>query len=271
MSTPPDERPTPRVGEGTDPGVRQLVDRVRRINAENERLFRQLARSEGRFRSLARGVWRVQEEERRRLARELHDGIGQLLAALRHRLDAGLQQTEGASSEVRSCLEDGLYLADQALRDTRELSRLLRPQVLDDLGLEPALRWLVRTLRERAGLDTELEVEGLDERLEPDLETLVFRVAQEALANVLKHADTDRARVEVRLEGDWISLRIEDRGRGFDPAGGDPNADPGSGLAGIRDRVELFGGRLAIDSEPGNGTRIHADVPIEDVRSKEGG
>lgn len=247
-----------------DAGVRRLVERVRRINDENERLFRELAQSENRFRSLARGVWRVQEEERRRLARELHDGIGQLLAALRHRLEIGLQQSGEGTDPVRSCLEDALYLADQALRDTRELSRLLRPQVLDDLGLEPALGWLARTLRERADLDTRLEVTGLDERLAPEIETLVFRVVQEALSNVLKHADTGQAEVRLCVEPERLSLAIGDDGRGFDPHERGTSGDPGSGLTGIRDRVELFGGELTVDARPGAGTRIRAEVPLGD-------
>lgn len=269
MSTPPEEQRPTGDRSTADTDVRQLVGRVRRINRENERLFRELARSEGRFRSLARGVWKVQEDERRRFARELHDGIGQLLTALKHRLDVGLREAGDGASEVRSLLEDCSYLADQALRDTRELSRLLRPQVLDDLGLEPALRWLVRTLRERAGLDTDLVVDELDERLDPELETLVFRVVQEALSNVLKHADTDQARVALRHQGDRLSLEIADRGRGFDPSRRDGEGELGSGLAGIRDRVELFGGRVAVDSQPGKGTRIHADVPVADIDSEE--
>jgi signal transduction histidine kinase len=165
-------------------------------------------------------------------------------------------------------------LAGQALGDARELSRLLRPPVLDDLGLGPALRWLVRTLGQQTGLQVALEVEvGEPARLAADLETLVFRVVQEGLTNVLKHAGVERAEVAVRVVGDRLELSIADGGRGFDP---DETlvgsvADGGSGLRGIQDRVELFGGRFALRSGAGKGTAIEVAVPMSGFAPGEGG
>jgi signal transduction histidine kinase len=231
---------------------------VRDITRQNERLFQELIASERRFRGLARSVWNVQEAERRRLARELHDGIGQTLTALKQQLDVVEQSAGGLPGAARSRLRDAAELAAQALHETRELSRLLRPQILDDLGLEPALRWFTRTFAERTGISLEVDLVGLDGRLPAEIETLAYRVVQEALNNVGKHAGATRAQVLARREANELTLVVADDGCGFDP--GAPEGD-GSGLRGMRDRVELFGGRIDVGSRPGLGTRISARVP----------
>jgi signal transduction histidine kinase len=248
--------------------MREIVARVERVTRENERLFQELVAGERRFRGLSKAVWRVQEEERRRLARELHDGIGQTLTALKNQLE--LLEREAAGSgpapadrpalALRPRLAEAVGIAALALRETRELSRLLRPPVLDDLGLVPALRWLARSLRERTGLEVRLVEEGLDERLEPDLETLVFRVVQEALNNVVKHAGVAAAEVALGRRGGSLRLRVADAGRGFDPERLPEEA--GVGLRGVRDRVELFGGHLQVRSAPGGGTTLDIEVPV---------
>ena len=132
--------------------VELLAQSLREITRQNERLFGELLAGERRFRGLARSVWNVQEAERRRLARELHDGIGQTLTALKQQLDVVEQSAARAAGDGRAgaCATPPSWRA-QALHETRELSRLLRPQILDDLGLEPALRWLARTFAERTG------------------------------------------------------------------------------------------------------------------------
>jgi two-component system sensor histidine kinase UhpB len=245
--------------------MRDIVERVRQITHENERLFQRLIEGERRFRSLAKAVWKVQEDERRRLARELHDGLGQTLTALTHQLERLRGRLDdGEARDLAPRLADAVETARLALNESRELSRLLRPPVLDDLGLPAALSWLARTLEERAGLRVELAIEGLAERLDPDLETLVFRLVQESLTNVLRHAMVDRARVAVACSGERLELQVVDGGRGFDAqavlAGRD--GESGSGLRGMRDRLELFGGRLELTSAPGRGTRVAATVPL---------
>ena len=244
--------------------MRSIAERVREMARENERLFQEVLAGEQRFRRLARAVWRVQEEERRRLARELHDGIGQTLTALKNHLGRMQATSAGASpSPAQADLDQALEIATQALADTRELSRLLRPAVLDDLGLEPALRWLARSVGERMGLAVELRAQGLDERLDPELETLVFRVVQEALTNVVKHAGTAAAVVEVERAPGRLRVSISDAGRGFDAdaaLGGD--GDAGVGLRAIRDRAELFSGNVRVDSRSGQGTKITVSVPL---------
>jgi two-component system sensor histidine kinase UhpB len=253
------------VGAAPEPrgdGVEQLADRVREITRQNERLFHELLSGERRFRGLARSVWNVQEAERRRLARDLHDGIGQTLTALKQQLDVVEQSAAVLPAAMRARLRDAAELATQALHETRELSRLLRPQILDDLGLEPALRWLTRTFGERTGIALEVDLVGLDGRLSSDLETLAYRVVQEALNNVAKHAGATRAQVLARREGAELQLVVADDGRGFAVAAPETaDAGDGSGLRGMRDRVELFGGKIEIGSRPGRGTRIAARVP----------
>ncbi len=245
--------------------MHDIVDRVRLITRENERLFQRLIEGERRFRGLAKAVWKVQEEERRRLARELHDGLGQTLTALTNQLARLQQKLDGqVSGELAASLADSVEMARSALNESRELSRLLRPPVLDDLGLPAALSWLARTLEQRTGLRVGLTLDGLDERLDAELETLVFRLVQEALTNVLRHAGVDRATVAVSLARGLLALQVADRGRGFDAGSAlaGSQAATGSGLRGMRDRLELFGGRLELTSAPGEGTLVSAVVPL---------
>jgi signal transduction histidine kinase len=249
--------------ESPDP-LGDIASRVRDITRANEQLFARLIEGERRFRGLAKAVWKVQEDERRRLARELHDGLGQTLTALTHQLERLREKLDGeVPAELTARLDDSVEMARLALHETRELSRLLRPPVLDDLGLGVALGWLARTLEQRTGLKVELAIDGLDERLDSDLETLVFRLVQEALTNVLKHAGVDRAKVTVRRASGLLDLSVSDAGSGFDPesilASG---STAGSGLRGMRDRLELFGGRLALTSILGEGTVLSAVVPL---------
>lgn len=259
------ETPGSAAPAGSPDPMHDIVDSVRHITRENERLFQRLIEGERRFRGLAKAVWKVQEDERRRLARELHDGLGQTLTALTNQLERLQRKLDGRDSgELAARLADSVEMARLALNESRELSRLLRPPVLDDLGLPAALSWLARTLEQRTGLRVELTLDGLEERLDPDLETLVFRLVQEALTNVLRHSGVLRATVAVSRTGGLLALQVADRGQGFDAdatlAGRE--AATGSGLRGMRDRLELFGGRLELTSAPGEGTLVSAAVPL---------
>ncbi|MEA2560608.1 MAG: hypothetical protein QOH06_2112 [Acidobacteriota bacterium] len=250
--------------EASDP-MHDIVDRVRHITRENERLFARLIEGERRFRGLAKAVWKVQEDERRRLARELHDGLGQTLTALTNQLERlqGKLEDQGSGEQLAAGLADSVEMARLALNDTRELSRLLRPPVLDDLGLAAALSWLARTLEQRTNLHVELTVEGIEERLDPELETLVFRLVQETLTNVLRHSGVRQAAVVVARNAGLLELRISDRGSGFDAHDAFAGREAaGSGLRGMRDRLELFDGRLELVSAPGQGTVVSAVVPL---------
>ena len=267
----------PRRDDPGEVGGADLVERVRSIHRENERLFERLVDGEQRFRSLARAVWEVQEEERRRVARELHDGLGQTLTALKIRLER-TGARDGLPPELAAELAAGVELAARALDEARRLAHLLRPQVLDDLGLFPALRWLARTLGEWTGFRVALDlVEGTDgrvpdARLDPELETLAFRVVQEGLTNAIKHSGADGATVTVERSAGRLRLEVADPGEGFDVRAAleGPATSAGFGLRGMRERVELAGGRFAIFSgTPGeNGTRLSAELPVG--REREG-
>lgn len=263
-----------RLAEDTRPAgsseaedFRQAVLRqVEALTADNQRLLQSVVRSERRFRTLAKSVWHVQEEERRRLARELHDGIGQTLTALANQLQRILDDARGAGNlGLEHRLGDALELTRTSLHDTRELSRLLRPTLLDDLGLDAALNWLARTLSERTGLAIDLR-SGLDEqRLHPDIETLVFRITQEALTNVIRHARARSASIVVQRRGDMLILRIEDDGTGLD-AQALAEAERGGtsgGIRGMRDRAELFGGRLELRADSGHGTIVQMTLTLD--------
>ncbi|MEW6168089.1 MAG: sensor histidine kinase [Pseudomonadota bacterium] len=256
-----------RADDAEAEGFRQAVLRqVEALTADNQRLLQSVVRSERRFRTLAKSVWHVQEEERRRLARELHDGIGQTLTALANQLQRILDDARGAGNlGLEHRLADALELTRSSLHDTRELSRLLRPTLLDDLGLDAALNWLARTLSERTGLAIHLQ-SGLDEaRLHPDIETLVFRITQEALTNVIRHAQARTAHIVLQLRGETLLLRIEDNGCGFDlqRLADAERAGTSSGLRGMRDRAELFGGRVDLRSAPGRGTVVQMSLALD--------
>lgn len=217
------------------------------LRAENARLFAELAAVERRFRRIGQRMWAVQEDERRRLARELHDQLGQVLTALIHRLEQPGGDARAAAME----------LARHALADVRKLSRLLRPPVLDDLGLAAALNWLGRSTREDTGLSVSVAADDLDVR-DPAVETMLFRVAQEAVTNAVKHAAARRVVITFARAGDRAELRVRDDGSGFEPA----TVERGLGLAGMRDRVAVHGGALAVASSPGRGTTVTVAVPL---------
>ena len=224
--------------------------------AQYERLLARVESNEREFRRLGRAVWRVEEDERRRLARELHDGLGQTLTALKHRL---VQLGDAVDASGRERLDAAIALCGDALEDTRTLSRLLRPPILDDLGLEPALRALARTLADAGGLSIDVEVEPLPP-LDDDLQTLVFRVAQEALNNAVKHANAGSVLVRLVARAGLLQLQVADDGVGCDPER--MLGSGGSGLGGMRERLRLYGGALELHSAPGEGTRLRAVVPV---------
>ncbi|KFN51596.1 hypothetical protein N790_04685 [Arenimonas malthae CC-JY-1] len=238
-----------------------LAETVARLREDYRALMQRLEANQEEFRRLGRAAFRIQEEERRRLSRELHDGLGQNLTALKHRLSL-LGTRAGPDAAWIAGLEEAIELCNRSLAETRELSRLLRPQILDDLGLEAALGWLGRTLGPPAGVDIRVRVAPLP-TLDGDLQTLVFRVVQEALVNIARHAGAGAAWVHVGEAAGILRLEVGDDGRGFDVEAAQARASRGesAGLGGMRDRLALYGGRLHISSGPG-GTRLEAAVPL---------
>ena len=229
------------------------------LRQQYQDLLDRLQRNEREFRRLGRAVWRVQEDERRRLARDLHDGVGQNLTAIKHRLAAIASALPADALETRTALEATIALCADTLADTRQLSRLLRPAILDDLGLEAALRWLARTQAEASGLDISLDIGALPP-LDNDLQTLLFRVAQEALNNIARHANAHSVLIRLVARGPLLQLQIADDGQGFDPE--HAQRAGGSGLGGMRERLRLYDGQLELHSAPGEGSRVRAVVPL---------
>jgi signal transduction histidine kinase len=243
---------------------KELERRLDDVLNQQRALIDQLQRGQDYFRHLARSVWRVQEDERRRLAHALHDGVGHSLTALIHLV----AQAEGAlderPDEARQRLARAREVAQTTLQETRAMSRLLRPQILDDLGLEAALRWLVRSFQEDHRVVARLDIEQPLVAVDGDLATLVFRVVQESLSNVAKHAAAKNVVVALRRRSAALAVVVSDDGNGCDPASAFASASEGrsSGLGGLRDRVRLFGGVLGIESGGSGGCAVTAQFPL---------
>ena len=231
---------------------------------QQRELIGRLQQGQDYFQHLARSVWRVQEDERRRLAHELHDGVGHSLTALIHLVAQASAAIAERPDEARERLDRARDVAQATLQETRALSRLLRPQILDDLGLEPALRWLARSFHDDHRLPVSLEFDQPFPEVDGDLSTLVFRVTQESLSNIVKHAQAQSVEIALGVRAFHLRLSIRDDGRGCDPANAISAGSEGrsSGLGGIRDRVRLFGGVLRIDSEPNAGCTVSAQFPL---------
>jgi len=234
---------------------------------DHDRLMQRLQGDQTHFRRVARAVWRVQEDERGRFARELHDGVGHNLAAIAHLVRTALAAlpAEPALEAARAGLVRAREVADATLQDTRSLSRMLRPQILDDLGLEAALRWLARSCAETHALDVRLHfAAGAD--VEHDRATLVFRIVQEALANAVRHSRAKRVDIDFACAGDEAELRVRDDGRGCDREAALARGSEGasSGLGGMRDRARLFGGTLDVDTSPEGGFALVVRFPLHD-------
>lgn len=201
------------------------------------------------------------EAERRRIAYELHDGVGQSLTLL----VSGLKSLpQNPSPEARTAELQGL--AQRALKDVKALALGLRPSLLDDLGLVSAIDRIAADVRENQGLVVQIDSTGLDERRLPEaVETAVFRIIQEALSNIVKHAVATQAFVVLQLEGGWMSCVVQDNGRGFlqSEGGLDSMASGHLGLIGMRERATLLGGHFALHSTPGRGTRVEVRIPLE--------
>jgi signal transduction histidine kinase len=208
-------------------------------------------------RDVVRRVVEAQELERARLARELHDETGQALTSIL----LGLKPLErlARTDEERASVASVRELVVTTLQDVRRLAVELRPTALDDFGLEAAVERLTHGFREQSGLRVELETQLGDERLPPEAETALYRVIQEAFTNIAKHSGATRVSVLLQRQGGAARAVVEDDGEGFDPAN---TRDDALGLAGMRERVALAGGRLRIESSSGAGTTLVAEVPV---------
>src|SRR6202451_4353215 len=222
-----------------------------RLDKVSEAERRRAEKAEQELRGLSNQLVRVQEEERKAISRELHDEVGQILTGLR--MELGTLSSHYTDEGFRERLESVKRLAEEALRSVRNLALLLRPSMLDDLGLEPALRWQTREFSRRCGIPVALAIEGQLDSLPEAPRLCVYRAIQEALTNCGKHADASRVTVTVSHQDDRVSASVQDNGKGFDKLRLQTH---GLGLLGMSERVRALQGVITVSSEPGRGTLI---------------
>jgi len=242
--------------------IETLADQIA-VAIKNARLYDAERQARRQLRKLASHLQDARERERKQLSQELHDELGQALTAIGYELATIDDELPGqASPGTRKRMRDARSLVRQVDEQVSEMALDLRPSMLDDLGLLPALRWYVRHYATRRDVDLSLELIDLEARLPPALETALYRAVQEALTNVAKHAGATSVRVEVRQEASRIVAVIEDDGRGFNVTEKLHRADrPGLGLLGMEERISSLGGTLSIHSQPGQGTSLTIYLP----------
>ncbi|MDO8690204.1 MAG: GAF domain-containing sensor histidine kinase [Dehalococcoidia bacterium] len=231
---------------------------------ENADLWHELERKEEMRAQLLARVIAAQEDERKRVARELHDETGQKLIAVIMGLGAASEALSLGAAKGASMVDDTREIAVEVLDGIRQLILGLRPTVLDDLGLAPALRRLAEDLCRRSSVSIQVTSDGLDKRLPPDVETVLFRILQEGMNNIVRHSHATRALLCLTCNGSSVSASLEDDGVGFDPASAIAFTENGRGLGlvGMRERASLLGGEVTIDSSPGRGARLGVRLPL---------
>ena len=212
-----------------------------------------------RLREITARALAATEEERKRIARELHDGIAQSLAALRIRLRVA--RTVADDAERAKLLEQVSSEMGEAMEELRRIARGLRPPALDMLGLGPAIESHARNIADATGMAADLQLEDIGHRLPPEAELALYRVIQEALSNVARHSGADMFRLQLGVSENHVHADVADNGRGLDVARA-MSSNGGLGLFGMQERAGYMGGSVKIESEPGAGTRVHVLVPI---------
>jgi signal transduction histidine kinase len=238
----------------------QLGEKVERRTAE-------LAAANHSLGELSARLLRLQDEERRRIARELHDSVGQTLAALSMNLAAVGTDMERLAKTATN-IADSVALVNDMSADIRTISYLLHPPLLDEAGLSSALNWYIRGFSERSKIEVDLQIPEDFGRLPQDLETAIFRVVQECLTNIHRHSGSSAARIVIALNGGEVRVEVEDNGKGIAPEKcseiiSTPSGTPGVGIRGMRERLRQLGGTLDIHSDgEGKGTRVRARLPV---------
>jgi len=227
------------------------------------RKTRQLEMLNLELRRLSSSLIAAQDQERRRIARDLHDGLGQELSGAKMMVDCIQMQNQSMEWKEKAAAEASA-LIDQAIQQVRSISHLLHPPMLDEIGLQSSLRWYLDGLTKRSGLETSLEVQPEDfPRFGSELETTIFRVVQEALTNVFRHAEARRVGLDLAIRDGQIIIKVSDDGKGIPDSVADFDGDKiGVGIAGMRQRVKELGGELRLRN--GNpGTLLEAVIPIK--------
>jgi len=233
------------------------IRRTLNLEAELQQRYQEGMRAQQELKELSARLVSAQEEERRAISRELHDEVGQSLSALLMEAGNAAARVPDDSTEVRRHVDSIKKLAEASVNVIRNMTLLLRPSMLDDFGLVPALEWQAREVSKRTGMRVQVAAEESAGQLPDELKTCIYRVVQEALHNCARHANARSVKVVVRREESRIFLSVEDDGRGFDAA-----RVRGLGLVGMEERVNHLGGAFEIDSWPGGGTKVAAHLPI---------
>jgi signal transduction histidine kinase len=239
--------------------LREAADRLA-LAIYNARLFEEVESSRQRLQQLSRRLVDVQEEERRNIARELHDEIGQTLTGLKITLELAAGQPADAG---RESLDRALQLTDELVARARQMSIELRPPMLDDLGLLHTLLWHFERYAQQTHIEVNFEHRSLERRYAPELEMASYRIVQEALTNVARHARVDRVKVRLWSGEDILNIQVEDAGAGFDYASAS-RLGQSNGLVGMAERARLLGGQFAVETAPGAGTCITVAFPLGD-------
>lgn len=239
------------------------VLRLRTAEGRSEQQRGRAEQAEEHMRHLSHGLVSMQEEERRKLSRELHDHVGQMLTALRMAL--GRIERVGTPADRHAVLVDARSLVEDLIESVRDLSLGLRPSMLDDFGLAPALEWLARDFQRRADLDIRLTMAGPLAALSDAQRTCIYRVVQEALTNCARHAAAQRVDVAVTVEGPSVLVMVSDDGRGVTPN----QPATGLGLVGIAERARELGGTFEIGPGMGGGTRLRVRLPMRPATAEE--
>jgi signal transduction histidine kinase len=237
--------------------VPQVHDMVTAAHLSEDRRL-QLERANADLQHLSARVMSTQDEERRRIARELHDGIGQYLVAIR--MSSGIALERSADPDCTAALKDSLELLDRCTSEVRIMSHLLHPPLLEEIGLAAAIPWYLDGFTKRSGIQVDVEMPSITDRLPQDVEVALFRVLQETLTNIHRHSGSTVAKVRLQIRSGSVLLAVGDNGKGFGSANGQP-AREGVGLASMRERVRELGGTLRIISSA-TGTTIEASVPL---------
>jgi signal transduction histidine kinase len=232
------------------------VRRIRRLEIEADARYREAEETRREMKRLADRLVVTQEEERRTISRELHDEVGQSMSAMLVDL-GGVESALPEGSPNRQRLRTARELAETSVRSIRDIALLLRPSMLDDLGLIPALNWQAREVNRRTGLKVKMSADEISDDMPEAHRTCVYRVVQEALQNCVKHSKATQVKVEVTRQGDRLSVSVQDNGVGFNPS-----QEKGTGLLGMEERVKVLGGKFRIDSQAGKGTLLSIDLPL---------
>jgi len=234
--------------------------RLRMLERQAYQQATELTENRDELRKLSQGLVAAQESERKHLSRELHDQVGQILTALRMEVGnlGDLHRQGSPAFEDRQ--HSAERLGDQALQAVRDISMGLRPSMLDDIGLEPAIRWQARDFARRTGVDTEVRIEGDLDSLPEKHRIHAYRIVQESLTNVSRHARAQHVLITAHHSLTRLTITIQDDGQGIDAE----QKAGGAGLLGIRERVQELGGRCEIYSQNSKGTLVHVDIPIEE-------